>query len=75
MKPAHIEDISVEAYEAGQIRASEWDGLMPSPIPQIYMKHIVVDAKKFASRYDKVHRDTVMHYWCNGFLDWFIRTT
>lgn len=69
MKARHLEDILLEAYEAGQIRASDWEGFIPTPIPEIYAKQFAKEARTFASRFSELHHPEIMHYWCNGFLD------
>ena len=71
----HIEDIALEAYEAGQIRASDWQGFMPSPIPQIYMQHMAMECDKFVAKYPSIHRPLAKQMWASGFLDQLRLTT
>lgn len=74
MNALHVEEIALESYEAGQIRASDWQGFMPSPIPQIYMKHMANECSKFVARYPSMHRPLAKQMWASGFLDQ-LRTT
>ena len=66
----HIEDIALASYEAGQIRAANWVGLIPVPIPEIYLRHIVLEARVFAKKYP-MYRTVAVTNFCNGFIDTF----
>jgi hypothetical protein len=74
VKPQYIEDIVLASYEAGQIRGAEWHGLMPVPIPPIYMKFIAEWAKAYSMKHPKMHRQEAMRSYGLGFIDTFTVT-
>lgn len=71
MIAAHIEDIALASYEAGQIRAANWVGLIPVPIPEIYIRQVIKEAMAFSGNYDRMHRSLAVDSFCQGFIDTF----
>lgn len=66
-------DIALASYEAGQIRASQWEGLLPVPIPQIYLEYVAKWAKEHSRQYPSIHRDLSMKSYGFGFIDTFTK--
>lgn len=72
MKARHLETLALQSYEAGQIQAASWVGLMPVPIPEIYLRYIAAWAEGYAARYPKMHRKLAMNHYAAGFIDTFM---
>jgi hypothetical protein len=73
MRSPNEDDIALASYEAGQIRAAEWEGLLPVPIPQIYLEHVAKWAKEHSRQYSSIHRDLSMKFYGFGFIDTFTK--
>lgn len=71
MKAPYIEDIALNSYEAGQMKAASWVGLMPVPIPEIYLRYVAAWAEGYAARYPKMHREMAKKTFASGFIDTF----
>lgn len=69
MTPDHLSDIALLSYENGQMWAAKWEGLMPVPVPEIYIQYAFRDAIKFSQHFHQMHRNLVLENWRNGFLD------
>lgn len=74
LKAPHVEDIALQSYEAGQIKAASWVGLMPVPIPEIYGRYIAAWAEGYSHRFPKLHRDFAKRNFVKGFIDTFHTT-
>jgi len=71
MKAPHLEDIALQSYEAGQMKAASWVGLMPVPIPEIYLRHVASWAEGYSQRFSRMHRELAKHNFALGFIDTF----
>jgi hypothetical protein len=72
MKARHLETLALQSYEAGRIKATSWKGLMPVPIPEIYLRYIAAWAEGYAARHPKMHRKLAMNHYAAGFIDTFM---